>query len=258
MKKTRLQIFSDIHMEAYDNPNVIWRFVQPKAKVAVVAGDIHSKRFEQQLTEIASRFEQVIAVYGNHEWYRRDISWRADPTLLPDNVALLNPGVFEYKDVVFIGATLWTDFKNRDWFVMHAAQDNINDFHVIRSHDYAHKFTSHMAAEKHEKEKAYIKLMIEKYRGTGKKIVIVTHFIPSYALVHPRWKDMGSDTLNYYFSAQCDDLVEYSEAAAWVYGHTHNPGDAKLHNVRCVCNPLGYPKERDQAGEPYTDKVILV
>jgi predicted phosphodiesterase len=241
-------------MEAYDNPNVIWRFVKPMAKVAVVAGDIHSKRFEQQLTEIASRFDQVIAIYGNHEWYRRDISWRADPALLPNNVALLNPGVFELDDVVFIGATLWTDFKGRDWFTMHTAKDMISDFHVIRSHNYQHKFTPHMAADKHDREKAYLKLMIEKYRDLGKKIVIVTHFIPTYDLVLPKWKLPHTNMLNYYFSAQCEDVFTMEGVKTWIFGHTHDYIDRKLGDVRFVCNPLGYPRENIE----FRQKVIVV
>lgn len=250
MKK--IQIFSDIHLEAYDNPSTLWKFVKPQAPIAVVAGDIHAKHFEAALTEIASRFKQVVCVLGNHEYYRKDISWTPDLTKMPANVAVLNPGVFENEDSVFIGATLWTDFKNQDWFVMHAAKNGIMDFGAIRSAD--RQFTPQQAFDIHTKEKAYIKLMIEKYRGCGKKIVIVTHFLPSYQLVHPKWKLMGSDMLNYYFSASCDDLIEYSEAAAWCFGHTHNARDMKIAGVRCVCNPLGYPTENPN----YKDKVVLV
>lgn len=258
MKKTKIQIFSDIHGEGWTDPKFIWKFVKPKAPIAVVAGDIHSKKFEQQLTEIATQFKLVIATYGNHEWYGRDISWKHDPALLPDNVKVLSPGVHETDNIVFIGATLWTDFKNRDWVVMHSAKNMINDFRVIRSYNYAHKFTPLMAAERHEYEKDYIKLMVEKYRNCGKKIVIVTHFMPSYTLIHNRWKTNTNNTLNYYFSAQCDDLISAANAAAFISGHTHDAYDKKLGDVRCVCNPLGYPGERTKNNSPYKDKVILV
>jgi predicted phosphodiesterase len=234
--------------------------VTPKAKVAIVAGDIHSRKFEESLTEIASKFDQVIAVYGNHEFYGRDISWRADKTLIPDNVHILDRDIFEYKDVVFIGASLWTDFKNQDWFVMNSAKSMINDFRIISANNGASRFTPQMALDMHLKDRAYIKMMVEQFRKKAdKKIVVVTHFLPSYRCVAEKWKrNPGEDTLNYYFSATCDDLVEMEGINAWVYGHTHSPGDFKIGDVRMVANPLGYPTERTQAGEPYTDKVILI
>jgi predicted phosphodiesterase len=227
---------------------------KPSAPVAVVAGDIHSRKFEEQLSLIASKFDKVIAVMGNHEWYAgKSVEWRPKLELLPDNVSVLSRGVCEYKDTVFIGATLWTDFKSNDFFVMNTAKSFINDFRLIRAHGGEDPFTPKMASELYMKDKAYIKLMVEEYRGKGKKVVIVTHFMPSYELVNPKWKTTSTNDLNYYFSASCDELIEFSEADAWVCGHTHDSFDVMLHGVRCVCNPMGYPGENN-----YTDKVIKI
>lgn len=246
----KIQVFSDIHFEAYQNPNLIWRFVTPQAPVAVVAGDIDAHKFEKTVTEIATRFEKVICVLGNHEYYRKDIAWKPDITQMPDNVVLLDPGVHQHEDILFIGATLWTDFKDQDWFVMHNAKDNINDFRVVK--DGEHRFTPHKALDFHHREKAFIKLMIEENRD--KKVVIVTHFMPTYHVVHEKWKKTGTDNLNYYFAAQCDDLINMCEAKAWIFGHTHDRRDMMLGDVRMVCNPLGYARENPD----YQDMIIEV
>jgi hypothetical protein len=158
--------------------------------------------------------------------------------------------------VTFIGVTLWTDFKNRDFFVMQNSKTCINDFQVIKngkdSKKNYKKFSPEDAAQKHNEEKAYLNSMIEQNRG--KKIVIITHFLPSYQLIHPRWKTSSTDDLNYYFSASCDDLVRKSGTACWAFGHTHDKRDMMLGNVRCVCNPVGYKHENLN----YTDLVITI
>ena len=60
--------------------------------------------------------------------------------------------------------------------------------------------------------------------------------------------------VNRYFSAGCDELIAKSEAAMWVFGHTHDFIDEELHGVKCVCNPLGYPRENPL----YEDLIIDV
>ncbi len=240
----KLQIFSDIHGEAYHETGFIWDYVEPAAPIAVVAGDIHSRKFEEMVNEIATKFERVICVLGNHEWYRRDISWRPDGALMNPKVTVLDRNVLEIDDVAFVGATLWTDFKRQDFHVMTSAKTCINDFKMIRTHNGTDPFTPKMAVEKYLREKEYIDLLSEKYRT--KKLVIVTHFMPSYKLVREHWKQPHSDLLNYYFSASCDDLIEKSEAKLWINGHTHDAYDEVHYGVRCVCNPLGYPGENKE------------
>lgn len=254
----KAQIFSDIHGEGWQPFGRIWKKVVPQAPLAIVAGDIHSRNFEDQLNEISTKFEKVIAVYGNHEWYGRDISWKHDPKSLAPNVSVLDCGVTNFEDVTFLGCTLWTDFRNADWFVMKSADDGVNDFHVITNHASipGTRFTARACLDKHYKEKAWLKTAIEENRG--KKIVIVTHFMPSYACVHPKWKQCSTDIINYYFSAQCDDLIEICEAKAWIFGHTHDRRDLTLGEVPMYCNPMGYGlgAETRAWGQDYQDMVI--
>jgi predicted phosphodiesterase len=248
----KIQIVSDIHAEAYHDPVYVWNFINPTEPVAVVAGDIDARKFEVTVTEIASKFEKVICVLGNHEFYHRDISWRPDPEKMPDNVVILDRSAYEYEDVLFVGCSLWTDFGNADPFVMRSANDCINDFRLTRNSE--KRFTTKDAIDIHYKDKAWLKLMVEQNRG--RKIVIVTHFMPSYQCVNEKWKTTGSDTLNRYFSSNCDDLIGICEPGTkWIAGHTHDAFDQMLGDVRVVINPYGYPGEN--RGH-YQDKVIEV
>jgi hypothetical protein len=125
---------------------------------------------------------------------------------------------------------------------MNSAKTNINDFHIIKNG--SHKFTPQMAYDLHMIEREYIKTQLELNRG--RKMVVVTHFMPSYLMVHEKWKTASTDTLNHYFSANCDDLIMLAKdcgAVSWVCGHTHDRRDIVLGDLPCYCNPLGYPKE---------------
>jgi predicted phosphodiesterase len=248
-----IQIFSDFHGEAYmGRPDVIWSYVTPMAEIAVVAGDIDARNFEATVNEIATKFKHVVCLAGNHEWYRWDISWRPDSALLSPNVYFLDRSSAMIEGNLFAGATLWTDFKNQDWHVMHSANHGINDFRVISNGN--KKFSAADAYELHLKDRGYLEAVIDNPIHDESKLIIVTHFLPSYELVHPKWKGLGSDMLNYYFSCKCDDLIEKSGAAAWIFGHTHDRRDEVLYDVRCVCNPIGYPRENPG----YQDMVITI
>lgn len=252
----KAQVFSDIHMEHRTRSSKsgaahpVWNHIVPSAPLAIVAGDIDTRNFEDTITEIASKFEKVICVYGNHEFYGKDIDWRPDLSKIPSNVSILDQSTCVYEDTVFIGTTLWTDFEDENFLVMDAANSFINDFKIVTANNGGTRFTAKMAADKFHTEKAWLKHTITENRG--KKIVIVTHFLPSYALVHPRWKNPSTDLLNHYFSANCEDVIEMSEAAAWIFGHTHDKREMEIYDIPMYCNPLGYPNE----GTGYTDMII--
>jgi predicted phosphodiesterase len=255
----KFQIFSDIHEEAYNDIGHLLRVgrINPIAKHAIVAGDIHSRFFEEELNYIAEKFETVIAIYGNHEWYRRDISWKHNPAKLAPNVKVLNPGTCVVDGVRIVGATLWTDFDNKDWFVVQSANNGINDFRgFITVGD--KNFKAHNAYDIHVTEKQFIKDTLEAWENDPEcdKVIVVTHFVPSFNLIHPRWRQHGG-YLNSYFSANCDDLFEVSKKVkAWVFGHTHDGSETMIGDIQFVSNPYGYPRE--MTATKYQDKVIEV
>ena len=233
--KMRLQIFSDFHIEFGTD---VWKYVTPQAPVAVVAGDIDARNFVETLNNISLKFEKVIALAGNHDFYGKDINWMKDIQGLADNVSLLNPGTVEYEGVTFIGSTMWSDCNKNDWLCVNSAARNVNDFRLIKNG--LARFNVPDMIDLHLSEVEYMAHAFNENKG--KKIVAVTHFLPSYAMVHPQWGTI--DPMNHYFAASCDDLVLDSGASLWIAGHTHNFIDVMIGDVRCVANPIGYPGER--------------
>src|ERR1700752_2288598 len=104
----RVHILSDLHLEfAPFQPNNV------DADVVVLAGDVHTGRNGIEWALKAFPDRPVIYVLGNHEFYGqklqkliKELQELADGT----NIRLLENEQCSIGEVVFLGATLWTDF----------------------------------------------------------------------------------------------------------------------------------------------------
>ena len=83
--------------------------------------------------------------------------------------------------------------------------------------------------------------------------MVITHHAPSIGSV-PR--DFHRNPVSAAYASNLDELVEQSGAALWVHGHLHSQSDYRIGNTRVVCNPRGYPDERNPAFVP--DLVIEI
>ncbi|MBI5483517.1 MAG: hypothetical protein HY888_03520, partial [Deltaproteobacteria bacterium] len=135
--------FSDIHAEFWQ-PNKIPRILEmvipplptDQKTVALVAGDIglahRQETWLKVVSLLAKRFLAVIYLEGNHFFYHNDFFGRIhelkDKLSLPKNVHFLENESVDIDGVLFIGATLWTDFLGKDFFKMQYARKNMNDF----------------------------------------------------------------------------------------------------------------------------------
>ena len=83
--------------------------------------------FMRKLSEI---YEHVIIVAGNHDHYHMEFGKTIARMRehLPDNFHVLDQDCFELEDVLFVGATLWTDMNKYDPMTIHATKDMLNDF----------------------------------------------------------------------------------------------------------------------------------
>jgi hypothetical protein len=62
--------------------------------------------------------------------------------------------------------------------------------------------------------------------------------------------------LNPFFVCDVENIIYERTPKLWIHGHTHDSVDLKLGDTRIVCNPIGYPHERNPAFDPM--KVIEV
>jgi len=232
MKKLSIHISSDIHLEFTDV------FPEPPvADVGIFAGDIglvsDINRLREFFTEMKTRYEHIIFVLGNHEFYHMDYTETlTNAKSLADELDIhlmdieLGTDNLEIDGVTFWGSTLWTDFKNDDWFVKCKAKETINDFYDIKVNDRALTVT----------EVANINLRTRQAINWDAD-VIITHFAP-IVVPHPRFP---TNDLSYYFcNTGLEEQIIDSDVKLWVSGHTHHSVDFDLADTRMISNCHGF------------------
>lgn len=227
----KIKLISDVHFEFYEDPRLFQN--TENANVLVIAGDLAVGYLPvwSALKRFAQQYERIVYVPGNHEYYRQDMAEFDDyiRRFCPGtNIRFLNPGTYKYKDVTFIGATLWTNFRD-DFIAKSAARDMISDFRRIP------KFSIHTAAKIFEEHYNYIKAQYEAAQG---KKVIVTHFLPAVECISPEYRSEG--LINYYFANDLGGWIGNMTNTTWMFGHTHSKVDITLGETRVLCAPYGY------------------
>ena len=234
----RVHLLSDMHLEfAPFQPNGV------DADVVVLAGDVHTGK--NAIKWILKTFPDrpVIYVLGNHEFYGQKI-----PKLISDikdvaqatNVHVLENDSVEIGNVVFLGATLWTDFRlNGDPVLAEtAAQTGMTDFRRIRVTPSYRRFRPRDARWLHAQSLEWLARQTANARG--RKIVVVTHHAPSARSVPSGFQN---DQLYPAYASNLEPFVAECGAALWIHGHIHGRADFTVSGTRVVGNPRGYPTE---------------
>lgn len=240
-----IRICSDLHLETRDYKKAIDEYLPfletDIDSVLIVAGDLgyitNSGIVKEFFRAICRRFKAIIYVLGNHCWYN-NCDFPNMPTLkLPKNVYLLNNDYILIDDVLFLGATLWTNFNNSPLY-MFEAERFMNDYEYIKKKEYR-RISAEDVLSEHNKSREYIKRILSSAIIRDKTIV-VTHHMPSLCAIHERY--IGS-SLNYAFASNLEDIILEYKPDIWVSGHTHTSYDMHIDKTRIVCNSVGYPGE---------------
>lgn len=240
----KIRLISDVHFEFYEDPRLLNN--DDQAEVLVIAGDLAVGYLPvwSALKRFADLYDHVVYVPGNHEYYRQNMDEFDDYIRRfaeGTNIHFLNPGKFVLNDVTFIGATLWTNFRD-DHFAKLAAKNMISDFRLIP------RFSGDKAVQLFEQHLAYIKFQYEDCPG---KKVVVTHFLPTLECIAPRFRNEG--LVNYYFANDLGGWVGDLKDTTWLFGHTHDLVNIQLGDTRLIANPYGYNRN-----EFYKERLIDV
>lgn len=233
----KIRLLSDLHTE-FRLPYKTEPLANYRGEdVLVLAGDIASgstNTMDVLKFFKAQGYKHVVYVPGNHEYYGTSIAdfdaKMAERCAKIEGIHFLNPGQVEIDGVLFIGATLWTDFHD-DFFAMKAASRCIADFRYIRD------FKTDDAVKLRTKHLDYIKQAYEN-RG-NRKVVVVTHFLPATECISPRFQN-PADLINDYFANNLGEYISTMSDTTWLFGHTHDATDIVLGDTRVVANPHGY------------------
>jgi hypothetical protein len=249
-----LQYISDIHLEFHDKHNKGAlqpdMFVKPVAPYLVLAGDIGIPDLESYrvfLSWCSTKWSHVFLIAGNHEFYNVRCPVKTDMRTKKEliqriceplpNVHFLDCSSYYIPEanVRILGCTLWSDVPD---CVYEKAITYMNDARQIL-HLKDVPFTPWIQSEQHVREKQWLNQEIHKCELTNERCLVVTHYLPSFELIHEKYK--GSP-LNVCFASDCDDLFR-PPVVAWICGHTHTGMKIPIHGIPCCINPYGYPHE---------------
>lgn len=240
-------IVSDLHLE-FDSAIFMAEMATTTHDydVVILAGDIH---FGANVLPILNEFNKlnkpVFYVLGNHEYYYSKILNQTNDLKLAvaeaqlNNIYVLDKDIVEFNNVIFVGATLWSDFEGNDPSVKLRCQEIGHDFSVIKFDN--EKLTPDNVVELHKQDLAFLENALKD--NAGRNIVVISHHSPSNQMKNVIWsKTRFTGDFSGAYSSDLDDLLREYSPALWVHGHLHDSLDFKIDDVgtRVVCNPRGY------------------
>jgi len=234
-----LNILSDLHLS-------LGTMALPKneADAVILAGDL--ARPKEAIAWALGFDKPVFYVAGNHEFYGGSVVGTVAELkrlCAGTNIRVLDNDEAIFRDVRFLGTTLWTDFMlfgegEKRAAAIQEALKFMRDFSRIRLSEADERlFTPADSAALFNVHASWLdRKLAEPYAGST---VVITHHAPSTKSIHPRFAD---SLMNACFVSDAERLVEGSRARLWIHGHTHDSFDYVLNGTRVVCNPRGYAR----------------
>lgn len=237
----KIQFASDLHLEMQENSR--WLKHNPlevMGEVLVLAGDImylgNESLMRHPFWDWASEaFSQVLVVPGNHEFYggwdmgRLHDGWSLE---VRRNVHYYYNAVVQMERVELVLTTLWAEIKVQDAF---ACERGVTDFRRIVADGERLDFVRFN--REHACCREFVRRSCCKPAEGGRKRVVVSHHLPSFLLMDPRF---NGSALNGAFVSEMYDVIADSSIDWWIYGHSHRNVEAEIEGCRCVSNQLGY------------------
>ena len=241
----KLHVLADIHVE-------FAAFTPPKtdADIIVLAGDIHIGQKGLEWAKENFKDRHVVYVLGNHEYYGKalpKLTSLIKTSAQGSNMHVLENDKFVVDNIIFVGCTLWTDFKllGDPGIAAYEVAQKMTDYSRIRVSPGYRKLRPADTAALHHKSLVWLAEELEKSKGY--KTVLVSHHAPSLRSV-PNW--YVNDITTAAYASHLESFIEHAGIDLWIHGHVHAQSDYKIGETRVVCNARGYPDEKNNGFVP--------
>jgi Icc-related predicted phosphoesterase len=245
----KIQIFSDIHLEFG-----IREIPAADADIVIFAGDIDLG--ESGVNWMTRHFNHlpVIWVLGNHEYYHNSLPgllYKLKELTRDTNVTLLENESIQKEGITFHGATLWSDFELSGNTKLAALEcyRRMNDYRLIRKDPDHSRIHPADTLALHKETRIWLEKSLTESKT--KKNVVITHHAPSGKSLP---EIFGKHLISAGFASNLEDFILDTKPEVWIHGHIHRTVDYTIGQTRVICNPMGYPKEKNTG---YTDKLVI-
>ena len=263
MTLLKIQILSDIHLEFRENINN-YKFIKPMAPILVLCGDVcpcgsdeDFKLYKNFIEFFYNKFEHIIHIFGNHEYYTNKKINTMD--VIEDKVRnyaknypklhYMNNNIikFEFNNnkIYIAGTTLWTNVPDNIRY--EKIETTMNDYSQIFVKDTSlksgvRKFKSGVRKFKlsdmiclHNNAVKFLKKSIVKAKKDNVKLIVLTHHKPYIS---------NKENYSPLYEVDMTKIIT-DPIILWCYGHTHASQQVKINNTHLISNPIGYPYERN-------------
>jgi len=237
----KIHLVSDLHTEKkmFDVPN-------NNADVCIIAGDLNLIKYETlyvfMLKEFKEKFNHVILVLGNHEFYGmnyskgltkiKQIADELDIHLLDIEFGTEN---LEIDDIKFWGSTLWTDFNKDNFHIKMKVKRGLNDCLMINGLNVNKIYDIHMES-------------IKKINWNAD--IIISHHKP---ILRPHSIYNITDITYGFCCTDLEKRIEDSNVKHWFFGHTHDNNQYDIGETNIISNQLWYA----ESNKPYDPQFII-
>ncbi|KAH8649904.1 putative calcineurin-like phosphoesterase [Xylariales sp. PMI_506] len=243
--RARIQILSDLHLEV-GQQYASYTF-PASAPLLLLGGDIgrlvdydaYLKFLEAQ----SSRFNKVLLVLGNHEFYGMDHDTGletarrlSEEPILNDKVVLLHRTRWDDPDspLTVLGCTLWSAIAENAREAIGLA---VSDFSRIDGWS----IDKHNAA--HGEDAAWLREQVQaitsRELGTAeRRLLVATHHAP--CLQGTSAPAHANSRLTSAFATELLDQRGWDGVRVWAFGHTHYTTEFRRGGTRVVSNQRGY------------------
>ncbi|KAF6805989.1 Ser/Thr protein phosphatase [Colletotrichum sojae] len=237
----RVQILSDLHLEI-GQQYASYKF-PASAPLLLLGGDIGRlvdyEAYRTFLEAQTRRYERVLLVLGNHEFYGMDYDsgigaarqLAAEPSLA-GRLTLLHetrwddPG----SPLTVLGCTLWSKVPETPQPIV---QSKVNDFRHIGN------WSVQRHNEAHEREVTWLRKQVAQVTSEGaRKLLVATHH--ASCIEGTSRPEHGSNPWSSAFATDLFEQEGWAGVSAWAFGHTHYCADFVKNGVRVVANQRGY------------------
>ncbi|KAF8310405.1 hypothetical protein DL93DRAFT_2062114 [Clavulina sp. PMI_390] len=269
--KPMIQIMSDLHLEfgtQYQDFDVT-----PSAPILALVGDIGravDDAFFVWLRKMLRKFEAVLLVMGNHEFYGSSYVKSSSSADADKTTPQLGEFVFldrrswsppQNPNLVILGCTLWSELDPAN---VPSISQQLNDFYQING------MTTGLFDYLHERDCQWLEAQLNTLTAppppsssqgdtsgaaAKKTVVVMSHHAPyDHGTANPVYEvpenltrsGFSSDLskpaagVNLRGASRTRGPLVRSPVHTWVYGHTHWSSDTTVEGVRIVSNQRGY------------------
>lgn len=206
----------------------------------------------------------VLYVLGNHEFYEAQeepVRDRIKTITRGTDVHVLDAESIIIDGVMFIGATLWSDFmlcgEDKHKRVVSFAS-GINDYRDIWLPDDTSPFflralTVDDTLQWHKFERQFIENSLADHRDCTK--VVITHHVPSEECLPEHQR---SNSISASYTSRLDGLIENHQPSAWIYGHIDGESRFTIGDTIVCRNVVEHPGLTPTIEKAYVPKIVEI